>query len=272
VISITSDYITFCEVRPAMPFIRHTKRPPLPFTPIAIFILAVLVPSIALSFLALRAAEREAVYVERRLESALMAEVGLAAASIEGLMDDILSALDREAASFGGGDDALMARWSKTNPLVDTPFRLIGGRVETVTAEGRGGPGDLTASFGDFLEGRGRLPTYDLVTRIYRYDADTDSAESKSSAARSAKALSGMTAEPPAPMMSYEESAPKPPGMTRRSSKTGNRRTHALRRSQGADPSASSPPPATGACSPSCRTGGSRYSSGPAPAKLMRKR
>jgi signal transduction histidine kinase len=113
-----------------------------------------------------------------------------------------------------------MARWSETNPLVDTPFRLIGGRVETVTAAGRGGPGDLTASFGDFLEGRGRLPTYDLVTRIYRYDADTDPSGSKSPPARSAKALSGMTAASPAPMMSYEEPAPKPQSMTPRTAQS----------------------------------------------------
>jgi signal transduction histidine kinase len=207
-----------------MPFIRHTKRTHIPFTPIAIFVLAVLVPSIALSFLALRAAEREAVYVERRLESALMAEVGLTAARIEGMMDDILAALDREAAAFGGGDDALMARWSETNPLVDTPFRLIGGRVETVTAAGRGGSGDLRAAFGDFLEGRGRLPTYDLMTRIYRYDADTDSAERKSPAKRSASAaipakpLAEMTAAFPAPMMSEKSDSAleESPGMARR--------------------------------------------------------
>ena len=69
---------------------------PLPF--LLVFVLAVLLPSIALSLLALRAADREAVYVERSLEAALLAEVNLAAQKISALLDNL--GVDRVAVAL----------------------------------------------------------------------------------------------------------------------------------------------------------------------------
>ena len=59
------------------------------YAPIMVFLLAVLVPCIAMSVLALRAAEREAMYVERRMETSLLAEVDLTTAGISRLMSDV---------------------------------------------------------------------------------------------------------------------------------------------------------------------------------------
>ena len=68
---------------------------PLPF--VLVFVLAVLLPSIALSLLSLRAADREAVYVERSLEAALLAEVNLAAQKISALLESLAGDLKRQA-------------------------------------------------------------------------------------------------------------------------------------------------------------------------------
>ena len=69
----------------------------LPFPMILIFALAVLLPSAVLGLLALRAADREAAYVERSLEAALLAEVNLAAQKISSLVDELAAELGREA-------------------------------------------------------------------------------------------------------------------------------------------------------------------------------
>jgi signal transduction histidine kinase len=191
----------------------------IPITLTAIFMLAVLAPSIALGFLALRAAERESLYVERRLESALMAEVDLAAARIDQMMSEIRTTLAREAASLSGADGMPIARWGEIDPLVETPFTLRGGRIETTDGGGPGGANGLIAAFGAFLEGGARIPAYDLVTRIYRYEAPSGPAEKKSDAegaGRPAEGVSrskmGITAQAP-PTKGY--AADEPSGVAR---------------------------------------------------------
>jgi len=72
---------------------------------ILIFALAVLLPSAVLGLLALRAADREAAYVERSLEAALLAEVNLAAQKISSLLDELAAELGREARKISGPGD-----------------------------------------------------------------------------------------------------------------------------------------------------------------------
>jgi signal transduction histidine kinase len=134
------------------------------------FVLAVLVPGIALSMLALRAAERESVYVERRMESSLMAEVDLAAGRVEQLTRDIQESLRRGAEAFASYPDAAGAAvWKDSDPIVETPFALEDGRLAIFADE----PSGLMFRryFGDFLTKGARLPHYDLVTRIYLSDS-----------------------------------------------------------------------------------------------------
>jgi hypothetical protein len=88
-----------------------------------VFVLAVLVPGIALSMLAIRAAEREQAYVERRLEGALVAEVDLASRGVEELMRDTRYSLKREAESEIGGS-LPVDLWPEINPFAGVPFTL----------------------------------------------------------------------------------------------------------------------------------------------------
>ena len=122
---------------------------------LTVFVLAVLVPCTALSVLALRAAEREAMYVERRMEASLLAEVDLTSSGINRLMADVTESLMLDALDGLGG-----------SPLVGVRFTLYGGRLNLSSSV------DEASIFRDKFEGflmRGeRLPTYELVTRVYK--------------------------------------------------------------------------------------------------------
>ncbi|MDR3076110.1 MAG: hypothetical protein LBU26_02315, partial [Synergistaceae bacterium] len=108
-----------------------------------------------MSMLALRAAEREAMYVERRMETALMSEVDLAARSVAQLMLDVRNSLRRDTP--GSLAD---------NPLASATFSLASGRL------GVSGPAEgarrFRENFAGFLTEGARVPTYDLVTSVYR--------------------------------------------------------------------------------------------------------
>lgn len=147
----------------------------IPASMLLVFLAAVLVPSVALAVLALRAADRESVYVERRIESALFAEVNLAAQRVENLMDEIRLNLDRDlervatAASDGGADQTAIASllaWKRENPLVGTPFLLQGGVLRTPAEETRDDA--FSPDFSAFLSGKERIPVYDSILRVYR--------------------------------------------------------------------------------------------------------
>jgi signal transduction histidine kinase len=108
-----------------------------------------------MSMLALRAAERESLYVERRMESALITEVDMAAQSVERLILDATDSLRRDSSNPDWG----------SNPLAGTMFDLTSGHLEI-----RGSRTDslnFQENFGGFLSNGARLPTYDLVTSVY---------------------------------------------------------------------------------------------------------
>ena len=85
---------------------------------LTIFVLAVLVPCTAMSVLALRAAEQEALYVERRMEVSLLAEVDLTSSGINRLMVDVTESLRLDA----------LEEWDG-NPLAGIRFTLSEGRL-----------------------------------------------------------------------------------------------------------------------------------------------
>lgn len=118
----------------------------------AVFLLAVLAPSVALAFLALRAAERESLYVERSLESSLLAEADQMADRIAGLTDELLKSLARDC--------------SRGNPLVGARFVLRDGKM-SVDSEGDERNSFLFA-FGSFLTEGARIPVYDSIAQVYR--------------------------------------------------------------------------------------------------------
>ncbi|MDR1515678.1 MAG: HAMP domain-containing histidine kinase [Synergistaceae bacterium] len=131
-----------------------------------VFVAAVVIPGIALCILALRSADRESLYAQRRFESALAAEVGLAAERADEVMRGISQELGEIARYADIGD------WRSANPVVGTPFELRGGEISFPAASSGAERDDFLRSFGDFLRSGATLPTYDSVTRIYRGDYD----------------------------------------------------------------------------------------------------
>ena len=91
---------------------------------ILLFAAAIFAPGAALSMLALRAADRESFYVERRLEGALVAEVDLAARRVEQLMEDVRGSLARNVES-----GSPLEQWPGMNAMVDAVFELKEGNL-----------------------------------------------------------------------------------------------------------------------------------------------
>jgi signal transduction histidine kinase len=158
-----------------------------------VFVMAVLLPCAALSLLALRAADRESSYAERRLEGSLMAEVGLAAREIEQYIARASASLERE---IGAGMASSPDEWRAADALVETVFVLRDGRLETSGASASG-ERVFRDAFGGFLTGGERLPVYDSVTRVYRMDPAEGSGETeyKSAKSRTGAGISRQIAE-----------------------------------------------------------------------------
>ncbi|HPF85745.1 MAG TPA: HAMP domain-containing sensor histidine kinase [Aminivibrio sp.] len=136
---------------------------PLPF--VLVFVLAVLLPSIALSLLALRAADREAVYVERSLEAALLAEVNLAAQKISALLESLAGDLKRQAERISGPE--ALEGWGTSPSPAAFPFFVTGGRL--FVPDGYHPRLDaFLQSFGPFLEDREEMQVYDSIAGVYR--------------------------------------------------------------------------------------------------------
>ena len=178
------------------------------FPLVLLFVLAVLVPSIALSFLALRAAERESLYVERRLEGALLAEADLAAGRIAELMTDLAAELQKEAEN---------AFADPGSALVEVSFSLRNGDLELSEAPAAAKE-NFMSSFGVFLLGEARLPAYDSIVRVYRKEmqplpeedkADGASYETFSESRRTFAPSDPLPEEQEAPRIAATLSAPR---------------------------------------------------------------
>jgi signal transduction histidine kinase len=139
---------------------------PTPLPLVLLFFLAVLLPSVALSMLALRAADREALHVERGLEGALLSEINFAANRVSDLLKTIEYELEGEASEIPSALSGLR-RWRGRNPLAALPFLLVNGRVFLPEAAS---PAKETfrAAFSSFLEGRSELPVFDHIAGVYR--------------------------------------------------------------------------------------------------------
>lgn len=145
---------------------------------ITFFMAVVLAPGVALGLLALRAADRESVYVERRMESALLAEVDLAARGIDALINDIHAELEHAA-------DSESSNWL-ANPLVAVSFAVQGGSFVMLDAPSHEARAAFVASFGSFLTGDARIPVYEGIAGVYRREMSEveDKAEKYSSVPR----------------------------------------------------------------------------------------
>ena len=90
-----------------------------------IFVTAVILPSILLAVLSVRAASREEAFVERQLAITLDAETaraaGLANAEVGRIVDELSAGIDVPAGSSYG---EVLRKWKAGTPLVDVPFLL----------------------------------------------------------------------------------------------------------------------------------------------------
>ena len=90
-----------------------------------IFIAAVIVPSVLLAVLSIRAAGREEAFVEKQLTTTLLAEVtqtaGLANGEVERIVDELRTGI---AVPAGGDYARTLRQWQKASPLVGVPFLL----------------------------------------------------------------------------------------------------------------------------------------------------
>ena len=93
-----------------------------------VFVAAVLVPSVILSVISIRSADREEAYVEKQLTTTLLAEVAHTAALASSRVTGISEELHAGIALPAGVDDqeALLA-WKKRSPLVEVPYLLSSG-------------------------------------------------------------------------------------------------------------------------------------------------
>jgi signal transduction histidine kinase len=86
----------------------------------AIFLSAVIVPSVALVLIAVRAISHEEAYVEKSLEGTLQAEVTHLASQVRGELTSVIQELRGSAPSAFPE----LRQWEAVSPLVDVPFRL----------------------------------------------------------------------------------------------------------------------------------------------------
>ena len=132
---------------------------------VLLFLSAVLLPSVALSMLALRAADREALHIEKRLEDALMSEVNLAVGRIADLMGTVEEELVGEASEIPS-NPSLFNRWKGGGSLAECPFLLVGDRLFVPESNHAGDR--LLSSFGPFLREQDEIAFYDSIAGVYR--------------------------------------------------------------------------------------------------------
>jgi len=87
------------------------------------FIIAVLLPSILLSIIAIRSLSREEAFIEKRMHDTLLAEVTHALAVIAGELDVIEKELNSSVGYLKLDEpDYSLGQWKRKNSLIDVPF------------------------------------------------------------------------------------------------------------------------------------------------------
>lgn len=150
-----------------------------------IFIAAVIVPSILLAVLSIRAAGREEAFVEKQLATTLLAEVtqtaGLANAEIGRIVDELRAGIE---VPTGGEYAPALRQWQKSSPLVGVPF-LLSPRYGILWPRADNAASDAERRFlrenGDFLSDKTATTVLQNIALRYRQEilAETRRAEEK---------------------------------------------------------------------------------------------
>ena len=150
-----------------------------------VFIAAVIVPSILLAVLSIRAAGREEAFVEKQLATTLLAEVtqtaGLANAEVGKIVDELRTSID---VPVDGDYARILRQWQRASPLVAVPF-LLSPRYGILWPRTGAGGSDSERLFlkgnGGFLSDRSATTVLQNIAVRYREEilAETRKAEVK---------------------------------------------------------------------------------------------
>ena len=131
------------------------------------FILAVLLPSVILAMIGARAINREELYIARRYEAAISAEVRHAASLVSSELNKIGDDLSRSAPEYG--DMAAKLRsWPSVQPLARIPF-LLSNQNEVLWPTGNT-PEEKEFLFWnmDFFANKAKVPDYQNIAQVYQ--------------------------------------------------------------------------------------------------------
>ena len=159
-----------------------------------IFVAAVIVPSILLAVLSIRAAGREEAYVEKQLATPLLAEATHAAALAADEVATVAEELRRSIVIPSKGDYArILSDWKRGTALVGVPF-LLSPRYRILWPKPAGNTDEAGLQFlqenADFLSDRAATPVFQNIAVAYRDEilAEAESAPAAGSAEASAAA------------------------------------------------------------------------------------
>ena len=136
-----------------------------------LFVLAVLIPSTVLAVLSVRSIRREKAYIEKSLETTLLAEIGHVVSLVETELDAVWEELGETTPVETKSDPkAVLVPWEAENELVETAFML----TDDFEILWPNSSGDLTneqlaflAANGSFLTGRISVPVYQNIAAGY---------------------------------------------------------------------------------------------------------
>ncbi len=137
-----------------------------------LFILAVIVPALALGIIAIRSVNREEAYIEMRLQRTLDAELVHTVSLLNGELDRIR---DELAASAPSGENstpqAAFSEWKSRSELIQIPF-LLSPDLEIIWPTLGGSLSDKERSFlnwnREFITDRAAIPVYQNIALLFK--------------------------------------------------------------------------------------------------------
>ncbi len=167
-----------------------------------IFVAAVLVPSVLLAVLSIRAAGREEAYVEKQLATTLLAEVTHSASLVNEGVNGVAEDLHRSAAALPGASyQRTLPAWKEKTPLVSVPF-LLSPHYGILWPDPND-PGDEESRLfldqnADFLSGRAATAIYANIAVLHKDQVLAEAKKLEKTSADEANAPAGARAAGPA--------------------------------------------------------------------------
>ncbi len=157
-----------------------------------IFILAVILPSILLAVLSIRATGREEAYIEKQIQTALLATVTHTALAADSEVKKAAEELQEGLEVPASGDfTRALSRWKASNPLVGVPF-LLTARLNVIWPSSSAPEGSPERLFlqenAGFLSGGTPATLYRNIAVVYKDEILAESRKIAADKAASSKA------------------------------------------------------------------------------------